>query len=356
MDVDEQENEMILARLVAANKGFTHENGNDPAKPCLTNYTDADMPTIHDEVPLALLEGLSKDQLIKWLQTLTGKVLARPFDTEVKHQPNHVEIAKSLIAAANEITGQANVAVAAPIRDKNNPDVRKHPITFLIHNLTPSGVRTLIDRKVWSSSDISFQISPLNPEKPDFLFTLTGLLAPEPSHVQNLLEAACRDSVTESFVKDLVQRTHLWKRPQLSLDLENFLNSISVTDLGIKSKGGKNDPHYNVYADSKTIKDDQTWSEIRDFLKMRAYPSHLYGRGAAKKRPFYCSLCHGSDHLRGLCPFPKIPGWNGGKRHPAPPAHSNFAGNAGQSQPPHAFRYGYPPNGNSIRNLPRKSI
>ena len=285
-----------------------------------------------------------------------GKVLARPFNTEVKQQPNHAEIAKTLIAAANDITGQMNVAVAAPICDKNNPDVRKHPITFLIHNLTPSGVRTLTEQKVWSSSKISFQVSPMNPEKPNFLFTLTGLLAPDSSNVLNLLETACKDSVTESFVKDIIQQTHLWKQPQLSLDIDNFLKSITVTDLGIKSKGGKNDPHYNVYADSKIIKDDQTWSEVRDFLKMRAYPSHLYGRGAAKRRPFYCSLCHSSNHPRGLCPFPKIPGWNRGKRHPLPPAHALNTGNTGQPQRPHAFRYGFPFNGNSTRNYPRKSL
>ena len=35
-------------------------------------------------------------------------------------------------------------------------DRGKHPYTFLIHNLTPKNILTLLERKVWSSTKISF--------------------------------------------------------------------------------------------------------------------------------------------------------------------------------------------------------
>lgn len=272
---------------------------------------------------------------------------------EVRHQPNHVDIAKTLIAVTNDITGQLNAAVAAPIRDKEISDGGKHPYTFLIHNLTPKNVLTLLERKVWSSTEISFRVSPLNPAKPDFLFTLMGLLTPEIAHVHNLVATAWKDPVMEAFVKNLIAQANPWHQHQLALEIDNFLNSLKVTEIKIKSKGAKNDPHYNVYTDSKTLKDDQTWTEIRDFLKSRAYPSPLYGRGIAKKRPFYCSLCHSCDHPRGLCPFPSIPGWNGGKRRPLFPQN---AGNEEPAQSSHAYRNRLPPNGFSVRPAPRKSI
>lgn len=352
MEVDEQENELILARIGAATKGYNYGKTNDSVSPDLAKYTNAVMPEIQDEAPLSLLEGINKEQLLAWLQTATGKVLARPFDVEVKHQPNQVEIAKTLIAVANDITGQSNIAVAAPIRDKESSDGGRHPYTFLIHNLTPSSVHTLLERKVWSSTEISFRVSPINTAKPSFLFSLTGLLTPELAHVQNLVANAWKDPVTEAFVKNLVNRALPWQQHQLSIEIDNFLNSLTVTDIRIKSKGGQNDPHYNIYMDSKAIKDDQTWMEIREFLKARAYPSPLYGRGLAKKRPFYCSLCHSCDHPRGLCPFPNIPGWNGGNRR-LPQTLGNTEPTLHQS---HAFRSRPPPNGYGARPPPRKSI
>lgn len=76
MEVDEQENEIILARLGAATRGISnHRKSNDLSKANLNNYTSAAMPDIHDEAPLTLLEGISKEQLLAWLQTATGKVL-----------------------------------------------------------------------------------------------------------------------------------------------------------------------------------------------------------------------------------------------------------------------------------------
>ena len=124
---------------------------------------------------------------------------------EVRHQPNHVDIAKTLIAVTNDITGQSNVVVAAPIQDKEILDRGKHPYTFLIHNLTPKNILTLLERKVWSSTEISFRVSPLNPAKPDFLFTLTGLLTPKIAHVHNLVATAWKDLVMEAFVKNLIR-------------------------------------------------------------------------------------------------------------------------------------------------------
>ena len=94
--------------------------------------------------------------------------------------------------------------------------------------------------------------------------------------------------MTEAFVKNLANRALPWQEHQLSIEIDNFLNSLTDTDICIKSKGGQNDPHYNIYMDSKAIKDDQTGMEIHKFLKARAYPSPLYGRGLAKKHPFYC--------------------------------------------------------------------
>ena len=86
--------------------------------------------------------------------------LARPFDSHVHYQPNHHDIAMDLISAACEITGSSEAMVATPIKEKG--DQGRHPITFLIHNLTQLEVHTLLSRPVWSSNVITFQVSLLH--------------------------------------------------------------------------------------------------------------------------------------------------------------------------------------------------
>lgn len=227
-------------------------------KPNLDNYTNAAMPDIQDEAPLSLLEGISKDQLLAWLQTATGKVLVCPFNTEVRHQPNHVEIVKSLIAATNDIMGQLNVVVAAPIRDKEALDEGKHPYTFLIHNLTPKNVLTLLERRVWSLTEISFRVSPLNPSKLDFLFTLIGLLTPEPAHVQHLLTMAWRDQVMEAFIKNLITVT-------FRLDFTYFADTLDCSfpfSLSLSPK-----PMYNMNLTCSLVRYDlPIFNSVRYYL------------------------------------------------------------------------------------------
>ena len=77
----------------------------------------------------------------------------------------------NLIAtAAREITGEATALVATPNKDQDASRWDKHPTTFLIHNISKESERTLIERKVWSSSEITFQVAPINIGHPGFPF------------------------------------------------------------------------------------------------------------------------------------------------------------------------------------------
>ncbi|KAH9025096.1 hypothetical protein EDB85DRAFT_1894024 [Lactarius pseudohatsudake] len=209
-EVDEQENAKTLARLLVTSERNMDKNFPNTHSNPLDRYTESQMPEIHERDPMTLLADLDSVQIQSWLDLPTGKVLARPFDQDVNYQPNHINIAKTLLTAAKEITGATTAAVAPPNRD----------------------------------------------------------------------------------------------------------NSVTVQHLDIRSGGGREDPHFNVYANGELIEDDETWLELRDHLRSRPYKSPLYGHGKAKREEFTCSLCHGRDHPRGLCKFPQIPGWNGGGRTP----------------------------------------
>jgi hypothetical protein len=309
MEVNEAEVEEILATLEVATENKQTESKLNVYAP-LDKYTDADMPHIHMDSPAGLLEGLDRDQARKWLLNATGKVLARPFDRGVHYQPNHHAIAMNLIAATCKITGTTAATVATP--NKGPKHTGKHPITFLIHNLTPNEVQALLNRPVWSSNEITFQVAPLTAKRPGFLFTLKNFTSMNDAQVYNAIMEIWNDAASILFFDRLVLQAQIQDRTSVANSIQNFLKSTYVQRLDTKIEGGKPDPQYNVYADGQLIPNDTLWYEIRAYLKGRVYRSADCGKGRAKENNHSCGLCHGCDHPRGLCPFPKVPGWNGG--------------------------------------------
>jgi hypothetical protein len=162
VEVDEIANAKTLARVITASDklpmGANYRTTWNP----LSKYTEGPMPDIHDEDQATLLAGIDQSQLESWLILPTGKLLARPFDTEVNFKANHLKIAEELATAVKDITGATTAAVAPPNKDYRAPRKTRHPITFLIHNISKENVELLLERKVWSSKEITFQVAPIN--------------------------------------------------------------------------------------------------------------------------------------------------------------------------------------------------
>ncbi|KAH8992430.1 hypothetical protein EDB92DRAFT_1815940 [Lactarius akahatsu] len=326
VEIDEQENAKMLARIMAASDNSPDLDNGTPFLNPLDRYTKGPMPDIHDKDPATLLAGIDKTQIGSWLAATTGKVLARPFDNVANYQPHHKNIAKVLMAAAKEITGAASATVAPPNKEKERPNLRqrgkRHPITFLIHGISKKDVETLLERKVWSSKEITFQVALININRPKFLFTLNGLAMQEETHIAPILAATWNDPVTCTFLQKLANRAPEPEQNNTMSILVKFLESTTITRLDIKTEGGKDDPHFNIYADGDIIEDDKTWVELRRHLRSLPYNSAMLGEGRAIRDDYICGLCHAHDHPRGLCPFPVIPGWNGGGRNQKKPSNN----------------------------------
>ncbi|KAH9003918.1 hypothetical protein EDB83DRAFT_2324263 [Lactarius deliciosus] len=147
--IDEQENAKTLTCIMAASGNqLDPDSGKQFLNP-LNKYTKGPMPDIHDEDPATLLKGLNKSQIRTWLKLTTGKVLTRPFNSDVNFQKNHQHIAKVLMATAKEITGSASIAVAPPDKDHSShkQQSKHHPNTFLIHGMSKRDAETLLKWK-----------------------------------------------------------------------------------------------------------------------------------------------------------------------------------------------------------------
>src|ERR1700677_4286099 len=102
-----------------------------------------------------------------------------------------------------EITGAPKVAVAPPNKDLDISRWEKCPITFLIHSISKEDERTLLERKVWSSNEITFQVASINIKHPDFLFTMKGFITKEPKDVLTSLAETWEDPVTTRLIRKL---------------------------------------------------------------------------------------------------------------------------------------------------------
>ena len=217
------------------------------------------MPLIYDEDPATLLARIDPVQISSWLALPTGKVLARPFDLNVRYKPNHQSIAQALAATAREIMGTALVTVAPPNKDPTLPRQDSQPYTFLIHNISKEDERTLLEREVWSSKEITFQVTSIYVKRPEYLFTLKGFTMPDPTVVMANLMETWEDPATTLLIKTLANYTPSLEESQdWNNQINDFLESATVRHLDIRSQGGRENPHFNVYANGDIIEDDET--------------------------------------------------------------------------------------------------
>jgi hypothetical protein len=85
-----------------------------------------------------------------------------------------------------------------------------------------------------------------------------------------------------------------------------------------KNRGNIFAPTFQVYAIGAMINDNRTWCQLRSYLATRDYIIGFEDPGINVMPMIECSICHGADHPRGLCPF-LSPGWNGLTHKEDPP-------------------------------------
>ena len=133
------------------------------------------MPKIHDTNPTAIFDLIDLSIINEWDSFPEGKLVAIPFGNEVNKLYQHDDIRRKIFNAAAEITKAQHAAVAGPRPHANARQNTHPPHTFLIYNLSELQHRTLLERTVWSSAEITFRVAPLLLTKPDFLFSIAGL-------------------------------------------------------------------------------------------------------------------------------------------------------------------------------------
>jgi hypothetical protein len=268
-------------RLLAAKEHEKNETPNTPAaRDPLEKYTKSDYNkcTIHFSHPTAAFNHIDIDQVEKWETLPDGKLLAHPFGLEVKSLINHPEIKTKIFEAVGEITQSNSVGVNAPKPVDQEPGT---PLVFLIYNLSEIHRQMLLSRKVWSSSEITFRVTSMDPVRPDYLFSIKDLTIKAIGEVKAMVRKIWDNDNTANFLMIICQTCPENQRLLIAANLKEFTNSMWVEKLETKSLGNVDAPTFNIYAKGNYISDDETWHLLKNYLATQKYAPDFQDPGNA---------------------------------------------------------------------------
>ena len=299
------------------------------ARDTLKKYINVEMPEIHMANPSALFDLVESPLLKEWDNYPEGKLAIIPFGIEIHSQLQVRNLRNLIFTAVAEITQAERLGLSAPRPNEKANSISRHPMTFLAYNLTENQCKILQERSVWASPELTFQVAPIEPCRPNYLFTLADFTTMDADEIHRMVLGIWKDDESQEFFTSLTQAMEMDDQttgePPLTLpEIQAVVNSmrISVIKLMIHVPIDPENPsatkpilkpRFNIYVDSKHIRDFQIWTQIRNFLADRSYYTPTLDQGRTIIAPHNCGICHGVDHPRGLCSFPSLPGWKGPK-------------------------------------------
>ncbi|KAI0047108.1 hypothetical protein FA95DRAFT_1606372 [Auriscalpium vulgare] len=271
-------------------------------------------PEIHMDSPAEAWYGLAERQVRYWSSLTEVCVLVRTFDQHA-HLPEN--LAASAVAIRKVIMRHVNVPnpiVLTPEASTTALHTTRYPKTFLVRGLSKEHAVVLLTMGVLSTRLITFQVLTRKPRLPRLLVLIAGfdVAATAEAILATVLRTLSQPAVL-SFLRGLPDKTKHSPVPCTPDHFLPLLESITVEEIPKRARGNIPAHRYAVISTKSTLVDVDHWHLITQFLASLNYESHAFGTGRAIPTG-HCSLCNGVEHPRGLCPFPLVPGWNGGGR------------------------------------------
>ena len=196
-----------------------------------------------------------------------------------------------------------------------------YPLSFLAYNITEEVQTLLLDQRIWSSPDITFEAHSFNVlSLPKLLLCLHGFSTQDPSVIRSVVYDTWAEDVARWDISEILTDGGI-STENAQMAAWSFIESVRAERVDFKVSGGLSLPRYNILADSPTS-NPEAWTKLRTYLLSLSYQSDLDGCGTIVNF-IPCTLCHSIAHPWGLCPFPNIPLWNGPKHSMKPPATQN---------------------------------
>lgn len=289
-----------------------------------THLSQEDFPTIYRGLPGEFLQGLPSETMDAWCDVPPLKFFVRFFGYDGSNQTvQHPSLIGRFKKAVEEIaiaTGDTvtSAEVAPPLPP--TPRTKNALITFLAHDISQLTTDVILNQKIWSFPEITFEAVPFETETiPSLIQCVAGFTSADENSARGTIaetwsEPTNKDRLITTLQQSDAEFAGKDLRPAAQEAIETMIKSLTVEYIDFKDPGGIPSPRFNVFAHSPT-KDLLAFTNIRLLLFSFVYVSLLCGVGRPVKL-LSCQICHSFNHPRGLCLFPHLQGWNGPTHEP----------------------------------------
>ncbi|KAI0692239.1 hypothetical protein C8T65DRAFT_745221 [Cerioporus squamosus] len=202
-----------------------------------------------------------------------------------------------------QTTGESDFRIIAPDQAPNHRG--RGPVEWAVTGLSREAVEMLLRRRVWSFRSISFFPRRRALEIPTMLLALEGFLEDNITNIEAAVRATFERLQVRQRVEQMIRVNpefsnipahEAYRRVMATLRVTIYTldNGTVVANVFMRS------PTQNVHA----------WRQWVHELRGLTFGSYHTGIARAR-RISACAGCLGVDHPSHLCPFLRMPGWNG---------------------------------------------
>ncbi|KAJ7819711.1 hypothetical protein B0H14DRAFT_2600460 [Mycena olivaceomarginata] len=186
-----------------------------------------------------------------------------------------------------------------------------NPILWLVAGLPGHLSDELINKKVLSSSHITFYTIPFDIPVMGLVGTFSGFTLPNTQEgadaARSLLQTVIRkDNSIAQFVQ--THRNAFGAHVSAEEAWAIFTDSVAVEGIALKVSDTTTIA-WQLHVTPPT-NDHDAWLQLRRLFGRLYVMTALHG-SAKMQHSFKCRICPSTSHPTGLCPFPNLPGWLG---------------------------------------------
>ncbi|KAG1726278.1 uncharacterized protein EDB91DRAFT_1086840 [Suillus paluster] len=266
-----EEEDAILAHLALAeaNRSVLSQNGINHCTilPQFTPTPIGGFPKIHMAHSAQIFDHLNNKVLLAWFQVEHPKFMVQVFDQSGKDVAEKTAIIAEHIRASISIISDFVHQEAPPIRvspphPQGGRGAKELPIGFLVHKISEEAKNLIIDQRIWSSTDITFEALPFNcATPPELLFCLSGFTTPDADIVRKTVIDIWAYDDNRCHIDDTFSMCGFPDDELVYKATHDLIHSVRVEILDFKVTGGLSVPRFNIFTTSPT-NNAKTWTEL----------------------------------------------------------------------------------------------
>ncbi|RDX57552.1 hypothetical protein OH76DRAFT_1493681 [Lentinus brumalis] len=313
-----------------------------------TPVPDGGFPTIHRDDPETALRGMAIDWMREvWSDAPNTDVIVQVYNYRyTEDDVLNGRVAEALRWAFEQLSGERGFDVVPPEPEEGSSRrQRDMPSIWVIRGLTPRATEHALRRGYWSFPRISFAALPRATAMQNWLFTLEGFLEGNADKIRAAVLRVLREEDMQTWMAEMIATNPAYAGWSLRRALEDVFDSVQVETMQLGN--GTHLANVFIRPPTRSLREWRRWvAELRS----RRYRSFAIGTGRVRYVSS-CSGCTSVSHPTHLCPFPRIPGWNG----PAPGegvfGERKSKTNPGSAYTRHSSRQDGPPGPDLQRNI-----